>query len=203
MKLYVTPTSPYGRLAMIARLEKGLADRIVLVWTRTRIPDNPEYAFNPSGRIPFLQLDDGTGFEDTDVIVDYLDALAPPHRLRPDDAQENWTYRRHESLARSMLDGASVWVRELVRPETERSPGTIAHETARAERLADLFEAEVATGTFQGPINMAQMLLFCALDLERRIPDYDWRTGRPALVAWHEAMMQQPSVSGSQPPAGV
>ena len=43
MKLYVTPTSPYARLAMIARLEKGL-DAIELFWTRTREPDDPMLA---------------------------------------------------------------------------------------------------------------------------------------------------------------
>jgi glutathione S-transferase len=85
MKLYVTPTSPYARLAMIVRLDLGLEDEIELVWTTTRVPDDPVLTFNPSGRVPFLQLDDGSGFEDTDVIVDYLDGLAAPLRYaRPD-----------------------------------------------------------------------------------------------------------------------
>ena len=80
MKLYVTPTSPYARLAMIAMHDKGLSDRIELVWTRTRPHNDPILAVNPSGRVPFLMLGDGTGMEDTDLIVDYLDALAPPRK---------------------------------------------------------------------------------------------------------------------------
>ena len=60
MKLYVTPTSPYARLALIVRMEKGLTDRVELVWTRTRQPNDPMLTFNPSGRIPFLLLEDGT-----------------------------------------------------------------------------------------------------------------------------------------------
>ena len=59
MKLYVTPTSPYARLAMIVRLSLGLEEQIELVWTKTRTADDPLLTVNPSGRIPFLRLDDG------------------------------------------------------------------------------------------------------------------------------------------------
>ena len=200
MQLYVTPTSPYARLAMIVRLEKGL-DGIELVWTRTRVPDDPMLAFNPSGRIPFLRLDDGTGFEDTDVIVDYMDTLAPPCRFAPPSGEAYWPYRRRRAAARSMLDGVAVWAREVLRPEGERSPAIIDHERRRAMRLADRFEAEIEA--FDGPLDMPQLLLFCALDVERRLPAFDWRTRRPGLEAWHARVVVLPSVKGSLPPAGV
>ena len=200
MKLYVTPTSPYARLAMIARLEKGVHG-IELVWTRTRVPDDPMLAFNPSGRVPYLRLDDGTGFEDTGVIVDYMDALAPPRRLGPPDGAARWPFRARQATARSMLDGVAVWAREIMRPEDERSPGTIEHERRRAMRLADFFEAEI--GAFAGPLDMPQMLLFCALDIERRLPAFDWRAGRPGLAAWHARVASLPAVAGSLPPPGV
>ncbi|MDE0175305.1 MAG: glutathione S-transferase [Defluviicoccus sp.] len=202
MQLYVTPTSPYARLAMIARLEKGL-DGIELVWTRTRVPDDPMLAFNPSGRIPFLRLDDGTGFEDTDVIVDFIDTLAPPCRFAPPWGEAYWPYRRRRAAARSMLDGVAVWARETLRPEGERSPAIIDHERRRAMRLADAFEAEIATPAWAAPLDMPQLLLFCTLDVERRLPEFDWRTGRPGLVAWHARIAALPSVEGSLPPAGV
>ena len=202
MKLYVTPTSPYARLAMIARLEKGLHE-IEPVWTRTRVPDDPMLAFNPSGRIPYLRLDDGAGFEDTDAIVGYIDALAPPRRFAPPDGAARWPFRARQATARSMLDGVAVWAREIMRPEDERSPGIIEHERRRAARLADFFEAEIGAPALTGPLNMVQMLLFCALDLERRLPAFDWRTGRPGLVAWHARVAALPSVAGSLPPAGV
>ncbi len=202
MKLYVTPTSPYARLAMIARLEKGLHG-IELVWTRTRVPDDPMLAFNPSGRVPYLRLDDGTGFEDTGVIVDYLDALAAPRRFAPPDGAARWPHRARQATARSMLDGVAVWAREIMRPEDERSPGTIEHERRRAMRLADFFEAEIGAPALTGPLDMPQMLLFCALDIERRLPAFDWRAGRPGLVGWHARVAALPPVTGSLPPPGV
>ena len=68
-------------------------------------------------------------------------------------------------------------------------------------RLADAFEAEIEA--FGGPLDMPQLLLFCALDVERRLPEFDWRTGRPGLVAWHARIAALPSVKGSLPPAKV
>jgi glutathione S-transferase len=203
MKLYVTPTSPYARMAMIVRLEKDIADRVELVWTRTRNPDDPMLAINPSGRIPFLLLDDGTGFEDTDVIVPFLDNLSMPLKFAPPDGELYWPFRRLQASARSMLDGVSVWAREVIRPENEQSPGIIEHERLRAQRLADSFEAVIGSSFLTGDLNIIQLCLFCALDVERRLPAVDWRTGRPGLAAWFGQMLETPSVSGSVPPPGV
>ncbi len=203
MKLYVTPTSPYARLALIVRLEKGLDDQVELVWTRTRKPNDPMHAINPSGRIPFLLLEDGTGFEDTDVIVPYLDSLVSPRRFDPPGGEAYWPYRRLRATARSLLDGISVWAREVLRPSHEQSSTIIEHERRRASRLADYFEIMVGEPGLAGDLDTAQLLLFCALDVERRLPAFDWRGGRPGLVDWHARMRDMPSISGSVPPAGV
>ena len=50
---------------------------------------------------------------------------------------------------------------------------------------------------------MPQLFLFCALDVERRLPEFDWRTGRPGLLAWYARVAALPSVAGSLPPEGV
>jgi len=202
MRLYVTPTSPYARLAMIIRLEKGLADRVALVWTRTRQPNDPIYAFNPSGRIPYLLLEDGTGYEDTDVIVPYLDDLAPPRRFDPPSGEAYWPFRRLQATSRSILDGISVWAREVVRPKNEQSPSILAHERQRAIRLTDYFESTIENPLLAGNLNIPQLLLFCALDVERRLTDWDWRTGRPGLTDWYTRMLDVPSVDQSLPPPG-
>ena len=84
-----------------------------------------------------------------------------------------------------------------MRAQDERSPATIEHERRRAARLADRFEAEI--GTLQAPPDLPQLLLFCALDVERRLPEFDWRSGRPGLVAWHASIAALPPVAGSLP----
>ena len=53
MKLYITPGSPYARMARIVVFEKGLNDRVETLVAKTRAPGSPYYAVNPSGRVPF------------------------------------------------------------------------------------------------------------------------------------------------------
>ena len=43
MKLYVTLTSPYARLARMMVLEKGLAHRVEIIPVQTRTPGSPYY----------------------------------------------------------------------------------------------------------------------------------------------------------------
>ena len=203
MKLYVTPTSPYARLALIVRMEKGLADRVELVWTRTRKPNDPMLAINPSGRIPFLFLEDGTGYEDTDVIIPYLDSLVSPRQFDTPGGEAHWPFCRLQSMARSMLDGVSVWAREALRPTNEQSPGAIEHERRRASRMADYFESIIGDPPLTGNLNTVQLILFCALDVERRLPALDWRSGHPDLGDWYARMLDIPSISRSVPPPGV
>jgi len=63
MKLYITPGSPYARMARIVVLEKGLEKRVEIIAAQTRTTDSPYYGINPSGRVPYLIRDDGVGFD--------------------------------------------------------------------------------------------------------------------------------------------
>jgi glutathione S-transferase len=218
MKLYGTLTSPYARLTRIVMLEKGLGDRVELVWTKTRVADDPILAIHPSGRVPALILDDGTVLEDTALIVDYLDALAAPARFAHSADRRDWTYRRIEATARAMLDGLAVWAREVIRPMGEQSPGIIEHEARRAFRLADYFEGLLAkhrvagadgadggagdkANRLDGPLTMAQIYLFGSLDVEQRLPAFNWCDSRPSLVDWHARVSELSSVRRSRPPS--
>src|SRR5262245_30016565 len=165
MKLYVTYTSPYARLARIVVIEKGLGERVEIVAAKTRAPDSPYYGINPSGRVPFLVDDAGVGTEDSQVICAYLDGLDGRPRFHP--AGPAWASRRLEAMAGSMLGGIAVWAREMGRPESERSPTTLAHEAARSQRMADQFEREVVQPLLQGPPTMGHLVLAVALETAR------------------------------------
>jgi glutathione S-transferase len=196
MKLYVTPGSPYARMARIVVVEKGLESRVEVIMAKTRTTDSPYYRINPSGRVPYLVRDDGVGMEESAVICAYLDQLDGGPVL---DLQ-GWEARRLEGLARSFLDGLSVWLRELYRPPNERSPGVIRHEIDRASRLADVWEREIGQPLMRGPLNMVQLTLACALGIEMRMPDLDWRSGHPKLQDWYEPIAARPSFKATEPP---
>ncbi|HWA38537.1 MAG TPA: glutathione S-transferase N-terminal domain-containing protein [Burkholderiales bacterium] len=198
MKLYITPGSPYARMARIVVLEKRLESRVETIVAKTRTPGSPYYAINPSGRVPYLERDDGPGLEESALICDFLDRLDGRPSL---GAGDGWEARRLEALARSFLDGLSVWGREILRPASERSPGVIEHESARAGRMADCWERESANPLMQGALNMVQITLACALGLEARNPGFRWRDGHPKLVAWLAPIAVRPSFLATLPPS--
>ncbi len=199
MKLYITPGSPYARMARIAVLEKGLQDRVEIIVAKTRTAGSPYYDINPSGRVPYLVCENGVAFEESAVICAYLDQLQGKPALKA--AGKPWEAERLEGLARSMVDGISVWNRELARPETERSPTVIRHEKERARRMADVWEREIDHPLMRGPLNMIQMTLACGLGLEVRNADFRWRPGRPKLVRWFDEIAARPSFVATAPPS--
>jgi len=196
--------SPYGRIVRIVRQEKRLEERVPLTVLKTRGEENPYYELIPSGRVPALVLDDGRILEESGLICWYLDHLDDAPTLHPPEGLEGLSHRRIEAVARSMLDGLSLWGREYIyRDKAIRSPMILAHEKARAERLADFFESEVTGDVMSGPLNMAQITLACALHgrPKDRPAGYDWRANRPNLTDWVERIGQIQSVADSNIPA--
>ena len=202
MKLFITPGSPYARIARITVLEKGLQNQVEVIVAQTRTSNSPYYAINQSGRVPYLIRDDGVGLEESAVICAWLDRARgePMFDLPPGDAA--WEALRLEALARSMMDGLSVWVREIRRPEGERSPSVIRHEKERANRIADLWQAEIEHPWMRGALNLAQITLGCALGLEARNPDLHWRAGRAKLSNWFDRIAARRSFVTTAPQAG-
>ena len=203
MKLYGTATSPYARIARIVVFEKNLQNNVEFIWIKTRIPNDPFLSINSSGRVPFLLLSNGFGLEDTPAIVDYLDALQKPYLFLHGMERKNWEYRRLEATSKAMLDGLAVWVREVRRPNDEQSPTVINHELHRAERLSDFFNDLTSNPVFSEEMNLAQLYLFAALDLERRIPEFQWRTRNVELSNWFEQFNLRKSVKASLAPQPV
>ena len=200
MKLYVTFTSPYARLARILVLEKALEDRVEIIEAKTRATNSPYYQINPSGRVPYLIDDLGAGMEDSQVICAYLDSLDGTPRFHDSRRQTDWAYQRLEFAARSMCEGICVWAREMSRPENERSPAILAHEASRGRRMADAFEQHVADVRMQSGPSMAHLILAVALDAAAKRGFGDLTAGRPQLAAFMRSMSELPSMQRTTPP---
>ncbi|MGH8619766.1 MAG: glutathione S-transferase N-terminal domain-containing protein [Burkholderiales bacterium] len=201
MKLYITPGSPYARIARVVIIEKGLESRVDAIAAQTRLADSPYYRINPSGRVPYLIRDDGVGLEESAAICAYLDQLEGKAVFKLPAGDQEWEARRLEGLARSLMDGLAVSVRELARPPQERSPTALLHEGERSRRLVDLWEGEVGHALMGGAVNMVQITLACALDFGARLPDFQWRPGHPGLVGWFDRLVARPSFAATVPPA--
>src|SRR6185436_15735830 len=155
--------------------------RVEIIEAKTRTAGSPYYRINPSGRVPYLVDDAGVGMEDSQLICAYLDGLDGKPRLHRPPSDQDWAYRRFEASARSMCDGISVWVREMHRPENERSPTVLAHEVARSRRMADHFEAWMSDPLMQGEPSMAHLILAVTLDVARKRGPGDLTSERPRL----------------------
>ncbi len=200
MKLYITPGSPYARMVRMVILEKGLANRVEIILAPTRQKDSPYYKINPSGRVPYLIRDDGVAMEESGLIAAYLDHIdgKPLFDWPPcNSGDAGWEPRRIDALAHSLIDGLAVWSRELARAPNERSPTTLAHEAARAARMMDLWEATIGHPVMHAPLNLAQMLLACALGHASRIANFAWREGHPKLAAWFDTFSKRPSFAST------
>jgi glutathione S-transferase len=199
MKLYITPGSPYARIARVVVLEKGLEGRVEIVVAQTRLADSPYYSINPSGRVPYLVRDDGIGLEESAVICAYLDHLDGNPAFDLPAGDQAWEARRLEALARSMLDGFAVWGRELRRPKNEQSPTILLHEAGRSKRMVDLWEREIDHPMFRGTLNLAQITLACAMGFAALIPDLHWRPGHPKLCDWFDHIAAHWSLAATAP----
>src|ERR1700684_1597646 len=123
MILHWSPRSPYVRKVMIAVHEMGLTDRIRTV--RTIVGGTTPHAelmkINPLGKIPTLELEDGTVVYDSPVIIEYLDTLHTGPKLCPLSWPERLIALRRHALGQGMLYYALPLLGEGFRPAERQS----------------------------------------------------------------------------------
>ncbi len=200
MRLFYGPASPYARMVRVALLETGLDGQFPLQEVTLRDPGSALLPYNPVGRVPTLELSDGTILTESLLILNYLDTLHDGPALLPRDGSDRARILSEMGTATGMLEGIVTWSRELRRPENEQSPGVIKLETTRVNRTADVLERAVASGAYAGSINASQIVLGCTLGwIDPRHPLWRWRDQRPALAAWFNAIAQRPSFKRTAP----
>lgn len=179
-----SPPSPFGRKVKIAAHALDLIDRIEIVRTDTTNPDDPIRALNPLGKIPALELDDGTVLFDSRVIVEYLDWLAGGGTVIPAEPRERFASLRLQALADGLTEAALLQVYEArLRPEDQRSDRWLELQSGKVTRaLAALEAAPPPVDIRVGQIATACALGYLDLRFEGR-----WRDGHPKLVAWLDA----------------
>lgn len=191
MKLYITTPSPFARKVRIVAREKGPADRVEEIIVDP-YADAPELlSTNPVVQVPTLIAADRLPLTDSPVIAEYLDALGSGPRLLPTVGTERLRVKRLETLANAALEMGVKLVLEKRRPEHERSPSWIARWTVNMGRALDALEtaAPDAEALDMGVLTAGIAVTWIGF----RHPDYDWKTGRPNLVALQAALEQRPS----------
>ena len=203
MKLTFSPASPFARKVRIAAIETGLIDKIEFT-PATVAPGqaNEEYSkITPLKKLPVLILDNGDVILDSYVIVEYLDELAGGGKLIPASGPERWKVKSDHSLLQGMLDSMLLCRYEgMVRPEPLRWKAWSDDHWNRAWTGMARFENK--PDVLSGPFNIAQIGLVCVLGYaDFRFADCGWRKAYPKLDAFHQKMLERPSVKISVPPS--
>lgn len=197
MKLYITTPSPFARKARIVAHEKGLADRIEEVAVDPYANAPELLATNPVVQVPTLIAEDGLPISDSPVIAQYLDQIGTGPTLIPTDPDQWLKVKRLETLGNQTLEMGVKLVLEKRRPEHERSPSWIDRWTTNMGRALDALETENLDAS---DINIGTITAGIALTwIGFRHPDYDWKTGRPNLVAFQQAMEARDSFKQTYP----
>jgi glutathione S-transferase len=202
MKLTFSPASPFARKVRIAAIELGLIDKIELVPT-TVAPGTPndEYSrITPVKKLPVLILDNGEVILDSYVIVEYLDEIAGGGKLIPASGPLKWRVKSDHSLAQAMLDSMLLCRYErMTRPQSLRWQAWNDDHWSRAWKGMARFEAR--DDVLSGPLTIAQIGIVCVLGYaDFRFADCGWRKAYPKLDAFHQKMLERPSVKISAPP---
>src|SRR5215470_15441475 len=204
MRLFYSAASPFARIVRIALLETGLDVRVAkkeIARARLYSPESEVLTFNPIGRVPTLELEDGTILTESKLILDYIDAINPGPRLLPRDGSDGWRTLAEMGQAWGLLDSIVTWLRALRSPEPQLATAVVASETTRANRAANALEIAVTNGAYTGSLNAAQIVLGAGLGLiEPRLSVWKWREGRPSLSAWFDAIAARPSFQSTVPP---
>jgi len=203
MKLHASPTSPYARKVRIALAEKRI--ECTLVDAQPWAPDSAVSAINPLGKIPVLELDDGSFLYDSRVIVEYLDTVSPVSRLIPEPSRQRIAVKRWEALSDGVSEAASLIVLECRRPARQQNKDWLA----RQQRKVVLGVAELARELDEKPwcngegCTLADIAAGCALGyLDLRQPELDWRAAHPNLARLADKLAKRPSFAETQPPPG-
>jgi glutathione S-transferase len=201
MTLHWSPRSPYVRKVMIAIHEMGLQDRIKTVRTVTggTTPHLELMKINPLGKIPTLEVGDGTVLYDSPVIIEYLDTLHDGPRLYPTAWPERITALRRHALGQGMLDAALAALAEGFRPAERQSEPHMALWKLKLTTSVAALEQE-AEDLGRAPFSVGHLAIGVALAyLDFRFAYLAWRDGHPRLATWHAAFNARPSVQANMP----
>ena len=199
MKLYDTLMAPNPRRVRIFLAEKGIEVPTVQIELAKLEHKAPEYlAKNPLGKVPILELDDGTVIAESVAICRYFEGTHPDPPLMGVDAEdaavvEMWN-RRMENEILGNTAGCFRNTHDFFKGKIPQVPeyGKVCKDNA-LERLAWLDEELGKTEFVAGDrFSIADISALVGVDFGaasqiRIAPD------QKNLTRWHEAVSSRPS----------
>ncbi len=205
MKLYSFPNAPNPRRVQIFAAEKNLQLEVINVDLRSGGTKTPEFlGKNPSGKIPVLELADGTCIAETVAICRYLESLAPNPNLFGADPLETAlieaTHRHiefelHQNIGAAWVNGPIVAAAGLVKPiEAQRLRGAGLTRKYYERMNAELGQRRYVAGD---RFTIADISAICMIDFASTMVDLKPAEALENLWAWHALVSARPSIQSA------
>ena len=202
MRLLDSKTAPSARRVTIYLAEKGIDLERVPVDLRSREQKAPEFLRkNSIGKVPVLELDNGTFLPESAAIVEYLEELYPEPPLIGTTSEERAEARASERIA------SDVFVRlayvllhshpsiPKTRPGFIQVPQIAAVLQESVDQLLDQLEARIADQEFLSGARptIADCTFYALMEAAYSAFEYELPERCPRLRAWHARFCKRPS----------
>ena len=198
MQLFLNATSPFARLARVVAIEKGLIERIELVWCDPWNNDPALLAQHPQGRIPVLQTESGEAIAESLLIAQYLDHIGHGIPLVP--ATQRAAVLARTSVAYGLMEAAFNVV--IAR---KNDSAQVADASVMGQRRLAAINRALAhlTHTMPAPLQADFTLDHFATAVALayvhfRLPQLLAPAQYPALHAWLQKAEQRPSLASTR-----
>ena len=202
MKLMGAKTAPSARRVTIYLAEKGIELDRIEVNLSAKEQKSPEFLKkNPLGKVPVLELDNGTFLPESAAIIEYLEEIHPNPPMIGETAEERADVRASERIASDVFIRLAYVLLHSHPSVPKNRPGFIQiPQIAEAlqesvDQLLDQLEIRIADREFlagQHP-TIADCTLFALLEAAYPAFEYELPERCPRLRAWYERFSKRPS----------
>ncbi len=200
MKLHEAATAPNCRRVRIFLAEKGIEVPVVPVdLGKAENRGKPFRKKNPMGRVPVLELDDGTFIAESVAICRYFEQLQPEPALMggsdPEEAAriEMWQRRMELEIALPIMQvfrNTHPYFADRIDQYADYGEGQRSHATKRLEWLdRELADREFVAGD---AYSIADITAQIGIDFGR-VTKFKVTEETPNLLRWHQAVSARPS----------
>jgi glutathione S-transferase len=214
MKLYGAVRAANPRRVRIYIAEKGLEDSIELIDFEPPAAEKlktPEYlAKNPGGKIPLLELDDGTFLPESAAIIEYLEEIYPDPPMIGTTPVERAKVRSVERVVADLSVLARLYYLHMAPSFLQKSRGFACEpKVAAAVKPAfdnNLHTIEVKMGDLPFVAGtkptVADCHLYAMLSAGVEKFNYAISDDYPRLQRWYKNFSERPSASAGNGGAG-
>jgi glutathione S-transferase len=201
MKLYANATGSSCRRVSVYLAEKGLQVERVEVDLGAGEHRRPEFlAKNPAGKIPVLELEDGSCVPESAAIVEVLEELHPEPSMIGRTPAQRGQVRALERIANDLIVLSEVMLQHglpLFASRVQQIPGVAEALRPKVNEQLALLEQHIGSKPFLASDRptIADCTLFSLFQACRARWKFPFGEGYPHLEAWYERFAQRPSAA--------